>query len=61
MKTYYLTVYSKDGEALLDEQIEAANDKEAKEQGEKKLDENNYSETTHRLVSPDARLILFHR
>ncbi|WP_054754956.1 YhzD family protein [Piscibacillus salipiscarius] len=57
----FLTVYSNKGEALLDEQIEAANDQEAKEIGFQKLKENNYEDTTHRLVSPDARLVLFHR
>jgi YhzD-like protein len=61
MKTYFLTVYSKKGESLLDEQIEASNDEEAKDIGTKKLEEHNYLETTHRLVSPDAKLILFHR
>ncbi|RPF50155.1 YhzD family protein [Aquisalibacillus elongatus] len=61
MKTYFLTVYSKKGEAILNEQIEANGDDEAKTIGTEKLKEQNFEEETHRLVSPDARLLLFHR
>ncbi|SEP80119.1 YhzD family protein [Piscibacillus halophilus] len=61
MKTYFLTVYSNKGEALLDEQIEANSEDEAKTIATQKLEENDYKDTTHRLVSPDARLLLFHR
>jgi len=58
---YTLTVYAKDGENLLDETFSAQNDEEAKEMGTNKLSEHGYAEHTHRCVSPDARLILFHR
>ncbi|TFB22104.1 hypothetical protein E3U55_07320 [Filobacillus milosensis] len=61
MKTYFLTAFSQKGEALLDEQFEAANDDEAKKIGKQKLEENNHSKDTHRCVSPDGRLVLFHR
>lgn len=61
MADYVLTVFSKDGENLLDETFAASSDDEAKEIGLKKLDENGYTEHTHRCVSPDARLVLFHR
>lgn len=61
MKEYALTVFSKEGENLLDETFEAKNDDAAKEIGQKRLDEEGYSEYTHRCVSPDARLVLFHR
>mgnify|MGYP001470670145 CR=1 FL=1 len=61
MKTYYLTVYNKTGENLLNDSFEAENDEEAKNIGTKTLEENNYEETTHRLVSPDGKLLLFHR
>ncbi|GEN45764.1 YhzD family protein [Alkalibacillus haloalkaliphilus] len=61
MKTYYLTVYSKKGENLLDETFEAKDDQEAKDVGTKKLEEQDYQELTHRCVSPDGRLVLFHR
>lgn len=56
-----LTVFSKTGEKLLDESFQAKNDEEAKGIGEKKLEEKGYSEHTHRCVTEDARLILFHR
>ncbi|MBO1002908.1 YhzD family protein [Pseudogracilibacillus auburnensis] len=61
MKNYVLTVFSKAGEKLLDESFTAKNDDEAKSIGEKRLEEENYSENTHRCVTDDARLILFHR
>ncbi|WP_152654908.1 YhzD family protein [Oceanobacillus sp. CFH 90083] len=61
MGTYYLTVFSKTGEKLLDEHFEASNDSDAKEIGKEKLDKENYSEHTHRCVSPSAKLVLFHR
>ncbi|MEN2767734.1 YhzD family protein [Ornithinibacillus xuwenensis] len=61
MKTYVLTVFDKSGEKLLDESFEAANDLEAKKLGEERLANEGYLEHTHRCVSPDAKLILFHR
>lgn len=61
MRTYNLTVFDKSGEKLLDESFEAANNDEAKKIGEARLAEEGYSEHSHRCVSPDAKLILFHR
>lgn len=61
MKNYVLTVFSKKGEKLLDETIEAATDEEAKALGMKRLQEEGYEEHTHRCVAPNARLVLFHR
>lgn len=61
MRTYVLTVFEKNGEKLLEESFEAPNDQEAKHIGEKKLEEAGYLEHTHRCVSPEAKLILFHR
>ena len=61
MKTYYLTVYNKTGENLLNDSFEAKNDEEAKEMGKKTLEEKQFNETTHRLVSPEGKLLLFHR
>ncbi|MFS0862506.1 YhzD family protein [Fredinandcohnia sp. 179-A 10B2 NHS] len=58
---YVLTVFDKSGEMLLEESFEAASEKEAKEIGEKKLQENNYLEATHRCTSSAGKLILFHR
>ncbi|MFS0671912.1 YhzD family protein [Ornithinibacillus sp. 179-J 7C1 HS] len=61
MRTYVLTVFDKSGEKLLDESFEAVNDQEAKRLGEERLAKEGYLEHTHRCVSPDAKLILFHR
>lgn len=61
MRNYVLTVFEKNGEKLLDESFEATNDQEAKSIGEKRLAEAGYLEHTHRCVSPEAKLILFHR
>ncbi len=61
MKTYVLTVFDKSGEKLMDDTFEATNDQEAKMLGEERLTKAGYLEHTHRCVSPDAKLILFHR
>lgn len=58
---YVLTVFDQKGDKLLDEIIEASTDEESKEQATILLKEHQYEEETHRLVSPDARLLLFHR
>lgn len=61
MKSYYLTVFDKSGEKLLDESFKAENKEKAKEVGKGRLEEEGYSEHTHRCVAPDAKLVLFHR
>lgn len=61
MKSYVLTVFDKTGKKLLDESFEAENNDVAKQIGQNKLEEKGYSEYTHRCVSPDAKLLLFHR
>ncbi len=61
MVDYMLTVFSKEGESLLNESFAAQNDDEAKTIGQKRLDEEGYTEHTHRCVAPNARLVLFHR
>ena len=58
---YTLTVFSQDGEKLLDESFEASTEKEAKELGEKRLGELNYLKTTHRCTNSSGKLVLFHR
>lgn len=58
---YVLTVFEKSGEKLLDEVIDATNDQEAKAKAKSILDDKGYTAYTHRFVSPDARLVLFHR
>lgn len=61
MRTYTLTVFDKSGQTLLDESFSVGTDEEAKKVGEEKLVAEGYTEHTHRCVSPDAKLILFHR
>ncbi|MCK6255861.1 hypothetical protein M1K46_15440 [Fictibacillus sp. WQ 8-8] len=61
MNKYFLTVYDKSGEKLLDETIQAQDDQQAKTLGEERLKEKEYSERTHRLTSPAGALLLFHR
>ncbi|WAA13002.1 YhzD family protein [Fervidibacillus halotolerans] len=60
MQIYYLTAFEKNGEKILDEAIEAKNADEAKKIGERILEEKNLSNHTHRLVSPEGQLLLFH-
>jgi hypothetical protein len=61
MKTYVLTVFEKNGDKVLDETFMAANNEEAKITGTTLLEEKNYSDYTHRCVTTDGALILFHR
>lgn len=61
MRNYALTVFSQSGENLLDESFEAEDNEKAKEIGQNRLEEEGYSEHTHRCVSPDGKLVLFHR
>lgn len=60
MPVYKLTVFKATGEKLLDEAFEAANDAEAKQIGKKMLGEKEFLEKTHRCVSPEGKLVLFH-
>ncbi|RSK26311.1 hypothetical protein EJF36_05240 [Bacillus sp. HMF5848] len=61
MATYFITVYAKDGEKLLDEAFEATSDRDAKQVGEDLLKEKQYDQHTHRCISSSGALILFHR
>lgn len=60
MRTYVLTAFEQSGEKLMDKSFTATNDDEAKEKGELMLAEKGYSNHTHRCVSPEAKLLLFH-
>ncbi|ALC91955.1 hypothetical protein AM500_20780 [Bacillus sp. FJAT-18017] len=60
MKTYKLTVFEQDGEKLLDDSFQAENDDQAKEIGQKALEEKGFAEKTHRCTSPAGKLLLFH-
>lgn len=61
MQTYYLTVYAQTGEALLMNPLKQKMMKRPRIWGKEKLNENGHADITHRLVSPDGRLLLFHR
>jgi len=61
LKNYVLTVFSKTGDKLLDETFQAESNEAAKTVGQKMLEEKDYGEHTHRCVTEDAQLILFHR
>ncbi|HLS67654.1 MAG TPA: YhzD family protein [Pseudogracilibacillus sp.] len=61
MSTYYLTAFSDKGETLLDTTIDAQNDVEGKRLAQQTLQKENLDQTTHRLVTSDATLLLFHR
>lgn len=61
MANYVLNVFDKSGEALLDESFEAGDDNEAKEIGQKRLNEEGYESYTSRVTSSNGELVLFHR
>lgn len=61
MKKYTITVFSETGEKLLDDTFAAVDDDDAKRLGEARLSEKGYENYTHRCVSADATLLLFHR
>lgn len=59
MNIYRLTAFEASGEKIIDEAIEAKEEVEAKNKAEILLSEKQANEKTHRLVSPDGKLILF--
>lgn len=61
MKSYTLTAYAESGEKRLDEVFTAKNDTEAKTLGKQLLLESGNLYLTHRCVSSDGKLLLFHR
>ncbi|UTR09219.1 hypothetical protein MM300_15090 [Evansella sp. LMS18] len=61
MKKYFLTAYDKSGKHLINEAFEAADDKEAKEQGLKRLEEENLTENPSRVVRSSGGLVHFHQ
>lgn len=60
MINYRFTAFEKTGETLFDEVWTFENDEQAKEQGQKQIEEKDLEEKTHRLVNPAGKLILFH-
>ncbi|WP_226670077.1 YhzD family protein [Metabacillus litoralis] len=61
METYYLTVFEKNGEKILDENFQAQTENEAKEIAEQKLAEKEFSAKTHRCTTSSGKLIVFGR
>ena len=59
--TYTLTVFDRKGKVLLNESFEANNPERAKQLGYKMLEEQGYEHHTHRCVSADGQLLLFHQ
>ncbi|PCK22248.1 hypothetical protein CEY02_04845 [Bacillus pumilus] len=60
-KTYFLTVFDRSGETLLNEKITAESDEKAKELGRHHLIEQQYTKHSHRLVDDAGRLLIFER
>ncbi|GGG23082.1 hypothetical protein GCM10007425_17010 [Lysinibacillus alkalisoli] len=60
MDVYKITAFKPSGELVVDESFEAENDDAAKDVGERKLADLGVLESTHRVVSPRGKLILFH-
>ena len=60
MKTYKLTAFEQTGKLLAEETFTASNDEEAKDKGKAFLEEKDLLDRTHRVVSPDGKLLLFH-
>jgi hypothetical protein len=61
MKGYVLTIFNRNGEAIVDERFEAKDDREAKKIGENKLSELNFQNNTSRVTRSSGGLVLFHQ
>ncbi|PYZ94099.1 hypothetical protein CR194_00725 [Salipaludibacillus keqinensis] len=60
MAKYYLTAFSKAGENLLNEVIEAGDDKEASEKGVERLQAENLMDYPSRVTKSSGGLVHFH-
>lgn len=60
MASFKLTAFDKNGHKLLEETFQANNEDEAKQYGEKILNEKELIDKTHRCTSSTGKLILFH-
>ncbi|SER74164.1 YhzD-like protein [Salipaludibacillus aurantiacus] len=60
MAKYFLTAYSKSGEHLLNEIIEADSDNEASDKGKERLDAESLSANPSRVVRSSGGLVHFH-
>ncbi|WP_088007783.1 YhzD family protein [Indiicoccus explosivorum] len=60
MRTYKATSFDRTGKLIFDETFTAPDDSEAQEIGRKMFEENDLLHQTHRLASPEGKLLLFH-
>ena len=60
MKTYKLTAFEQTGKLIAEETFTAVNDDEARDKGRALLEEKDLLDQTHRVVSPEGKLLLFH-
>jgi len=60
MEKYYLTAFSKSGEHLLNEVIEAGNDKDASAKGVERLEAENLMDNPSRVAKSSGGLVHFH-
>lgn len=60
MGKYYLTAYTKSGENLLNEVIEASTDKEASTKGVERLESENLMDNPSRVARSSGGLVHFH-
>ncbi|WP_335872038.1 YhzD family protein [Bacillus sp. 2205SS5-2] len=60
MNVYKLTVFEKNGEKILEENVNATDDSQAKQLGAALVEEKGFAEKTHRFTSPKGKLLLFH-
>lgn len=60
MTTYKLTIYGLSEGEHVEEIMEASSEAEAKERGNKRLEELKALDATYRLTSSAGKLILFH-
>lgn len=61
MKKYALTVFAKNGKILMDHSFHAKYHDEAKVIAQKLLNNEGYENYTHRCVTSDGSLLIFHR
>lgn len=60
LKSYTVTAFEKTGEKIVDQTFSASDDTEAKTKGIEILREHDALEKTHRVVSPEGKLLVFH-
>jgi len=60
MSNFYFTAFEKNGEILFNEVWEFENEKEAKIEGRKRIEEKGVQDKTYRLVNSSGKVILFH-